>query len=104
MFLDLLAVKMILRFIAHPAVWFVLLSLPFLLAMTAAAGWSFYQYSVPQEGAALVVVPSVTLLLGFASASLLTVGMLAELVVRFGDYRETDPILTAVETRDSRLR
>lgn len=100
--LDLLTVKMILRFIAHPAIWFVLLGLPFLLAMTATAAVSFYQYLTPQQGQALIVVPSITLLLGFAATNLLTVGMLAELVVRFGDYKETDPIVTTVEQARSR--
>ena len=33
-----------------------------------------------------------------AAGNLILLGMFAELVVRTGDYRETEPILTRIET------
>ncbi len=97
-FLDLLAIKMILRFIAHPATWFALLSFPFGLATIAAGSLSLYLYAASQDQELAIVAPSITLLFSFTFANLLTVGMLGELIVRVGDYSETDPIIASVES------
>jgi hypothetical protein len=43
------------------------------------------------------VLPSITILVSFAALNLLATGLFAELVVSFGDYRETDPIVVRVE-------
>jgi hypothetical protein len=40
-----------------------------------------------------VVFPSATVLLAFASVHLLLIGMVAELVVQVGDYREGESIV-----------
>ncbi len=97
--LDLLTVKMLLRFATHPAAWFAILGFPFALAALVTTAASVYLYATAAGEGFDIVVPSVTVLLVFAAFHLLLVGMFAELVVRFGDYRETEPILTSVERR-----
>ncbi len=98
-FLDLLTVKMLLRFATHPAAWFAILGFPFVVAGGVATVLSFYLYAVAPAGEPFeIVVPSIAALLVVAAANLVLFGMFAELVVRFGDYRETEPILTRVET------
>lgn len=98
-FLDLLTVKMLLRFANHPAAWFAILGFPFVIAGLAVTALSIYLYLDAPAGAPFeIVVPAIAMLLVFASAHLVLLGMFAELVVRVGDYRETEPILTRVET------
>ncbi len=99
-FLDLLTVKMLLRFGSHPAAWFAILGLPFAVAALIAVAVSVYFYlAVPEQQAFDIVVPSISVLFVFAAAHLLLLGFFAELVVRAGDYRESEPILTSVEER-----
>ncbi len=98
-FLDLLTVKMLLRFATHPAAWFAILGFPFVVAGLAVTALSVYLYVQAPAGEPFeIVVPSIAVLLVFAAAHLVLLGMFAELVVRAGDYRETEPILTRVET------
>ena len=98
-FLDLLTVKMLLRFATHPAAWFAILGFPFVIAGGVATVLSFYLYAIAPAGEPFeIVVPSIAALLVVAAANLVLFGMFAELVVHFGDYRETEPILTRVET------
>ncbi len=99
-FLDLLTVKMLLRFATHPAAWFAILGFPFVLGGAAATVLSIYLYLESPAGEPFeIVVPAIAALLVFAAAHLVLLGMFAELVVRVGDYSETEPILTRVETR-----
>lgn len=98
-FLDLLAVKMLLRFVSHPAAWFAVLAFPFLVLAAVAGVGSVYLYATASSGEFPVIVPSITMLAAFAALHLLLLGMFAELVVQVGDYRETEPILTAVELK-----
>ena len=99
-FLDLLTVKMLLRFATHPAAWFAMLGFPFAVAGLVVTALSVYLYlGAPAGAPAGIVVPSIAFLLVFAAAHLVLLGMFSELVVRIGDYRETEPILTRVETR-----
>ena len=98
-FLDLLTVKMLLRFATHPAAWFAILGFPFAVAGVLVTALSAYLYLAPASGDFEIVVPSIAVLLVFAAAHLVLFGMFAELVVRTGDYRETEPIVTRVETR-----
>ncbi len=98
-FLDLLTVKMLLRFATHPAAWFAILGFPFVMGGAAVTALSFYLYlNAPLGEPFEIVVPSIAALLVLAAAHLVLLGMFAELVVRVGDYRETEPILTRVET------
>ncbi len=99
-FLDLLTVKMLLRFATHPAAWFAIIGFPFVIAGGVATLLSIYLYLEAPAGEPFeIVVPAIAVLLVFAAAHLVLLGMFAELVVRVGDYRETEPILTRVETR-----
>lgn len=96
-FLDLLTIKMILRFSSHPAVWFVVLGLPLLAATLVSAGLSLIHYLTSPGGEAAVILPAVTVLLLLASGNLLLFGMFAELVVRTGNFQEAESILTRIE-------
>jgi glycosyltransferase involved in cell wall biosynthesis len=96
-FLDLLTVKMLLGFITRPAAWFGLLALPFAAASLAAAlgaGYIYLIYLQRTPGSPYpIVFPSMAILFAVAAAHLLAVGMLAELVVKVGDFREKDAVL-----------
>lgn len=97
-FLDLLTVKMLLGFTTRPAVWFGLLSLPFLLGTLLAFGISVYRHMtlLPHMQYSLVF-PSATLLFAFAFAHLIILGVLAELVVKVGDFKQKDTILAIAD-------
>jgi glycosyltransferase involved in cell wall biosynthesis len=93
-FLDLLTVKMLLGFITRPAAWFGLLALPFMGATLLASLGAGYSYLTLSPGKDYpIVFPSMALLFAVAAAHLLAVGMLAELVVKVGDFREKDAVL-----------
>jgi len=93
-FSDLFAIKMITGFTTRPSLWFGLLSVPFFLLGAAFLGLSAYHYWLHAGSPGTsVVYPSVTVLLVFASMHLLLVGMIAELVIRVGDYRESESIV-----------
>lgn len=95
--LDLLTLKMLLRFIAHPAAWFALLAMPFAAAMAAAVATGLWLHALDRSS---LVLPGVALLCCFAAVHLLLAGMFAELVVRVGDYRESHPILVLPTSRE----
>jgi len=97
-FLDLLTVKMLLGFTTRPALWFGLLSLPFLIGMMLAFATSVYVHYVwtPFNEYPLVF-PAATLLFAFAFAHLIVIGFFAELVVKVGDFKEVEAVLAAVE-------
>src|SRR5215210_8683475 len=98
-FLDLLTVKMLLGFTTRPALWFGLLSLPFLIGTLLAFATSVYVHFVwtPFHDYPLVF-PAATILFAFAFAHLIVIGFFAELVVKFGDFKESEAVLAAVET------
>jgi len=97
-FLDLLTVKMLLGFTTRPAAYFALLAVPFLGGALAALAVSVYLHLIMQPGAAYpLVFPAITILLTFASAHLLVVGVFAELVVKTGDFKETAALLSVVD-------
>ena len=97
-FLDLLTVKMLLGFITRPALWFGLLSLPFLIGMLLSFATSAYVHLVwtPHNDYPLVF-PTATLLFAFAFAHLIVLGFFAELVVKVGDFKEVEAVLAVVE-------
>jgi len=98
-FLDLLTVKMLLGFITRPALWFGLLSLPFLAGTLLAFATSVYVHFVwtPFNDYPLVF-PAATLLFAFAFAHLIVIGFFAELIVKVGDFKEVESILAVVES------
>ena len=92
--LDLVALKMVLRFASHPSVWFALLSVPFLIAAVLAGAYSVLQsFNVGTAAEPVIVPPSIALSAAFMAVYLFLLGLFAELVVRHGDFRETDPLL-----------
>jgi glycosyltransferase involved in cell wall biosynthesis len=97
-FLDLLTIKMLLGFTTRPALWFGVLSLPFLAATLLAACISLYIELTLLPGMDHpVIFPSITLLFAFAFAHLILVGIFSELVVKMGDFKESDTVLSAVD-------
>jgi glycosyltransferase involved in cell wall biosynthesis len=97
-FLDLLTVKMLLGFITRPAVWFGLLSLPFLAGALLSFGVSVYNLGTLRPGMDVsLVFPSVTILFAVAFAHLILIGLFAELVVKVGDFKEIEALLARVD-------
>jgi glycosyltransferase involved in cell wall biosynthesis len=94
---DLLVIKTLTGFSKRPSLWFGLLSLPFLFATVAGlvASALVYARSKPDEPMPLVY-PGATLLFGFAFMSLLTLGLLTELVVATGRFHESEVLVTEV--------
>jgi glycosyltransferase involved in cell wall biosynthesis len=93
-FLDLLTVKMLLGFKTRPALGFSLLGLPFLLAALLTFAISVYRHVTLLPGMKYsMVFPSATLLFAFAFVHLILLGIFAELVVKVGDYKESETIL-----------
>ena len=97
-FLDLLTIKMLLSFTTRPAAWFGLLSVPFLVGTMLALAISVYRHLtiLPYMPYSLVF-PSITVLFAFAFAHLIILGVFAELVVKVGDFKQTDTILAVVD-------
>lgn len=97
-FLDLLTVKMLLGFITRPAVWFGLLSLPFLGGALLALAVSVHNLGTLRPGMDIsLVFPSVTILFAVAFAHLILIGLFAELVVKVGDFKEIEALLARVD-------
>jgi glycosyltransferase involved in cell wall biosynthesis len=98
-FLDLLTIKMLLGFTTRPAAWFGLLSLPFLVGTLLALAISVYIHVTLQPGMSYpLVFPSITILFAFAFAHLLLLGIFSELVVKVGDFKEIEAVLSAVQS------
>jgi glycosyltransferase involved in cell wall biosynthesis len=98
--LDLAALKMLLRFSSHPAVWFAILGTPFALLGIGAALASFYLYAA--AGDYPIVAISISLITTFVAIHLVLFGMIAELVVRLGDFRETASLLLRIREKERR--
>ena len=64
------------------------------MALLASGAVSLVLYASPDTVSDFpVVVPAVTALSAFAAFHLLLLGMFAELVVKAGDFRESDPVV-----------
>lgn len=95
-FLDLLTVKMLLQFTTRPVKWFGILAFPFFVGMLLAFAASVaIDLNLSQAQKYPLVFPSITILCAFAFAHLVIVGIFSELVVRVGDFRETDAVLAS---------
>jgi glycosyltransferase involved in cell wall biosynthesis len=97
-FLDLLTVKMLLGFTTRPATWFGMLSLPFLAGALLAFAISVYIHlTLPAGERYPLIFPSIAILFTVAFAHLILIGIFAELVVKVGDFRETDAVMAVVD-------
>jgi len=96
---DLLVVKMLTRFASRSTLWFATASLPFQALALLFLVLSAVKYLKAWDGGATlpIVFPGVALLSAFAALHLVLLGMVGELVVRTGDYREGESILVAEE-------
>lgn len=95
-FLDLLTVKMLLHFTTRPVKWFGMLAFPFFVGMLLAFAASVaIHLDLSRAQKYPLVFPSITILCAFAFAHLVIVGIFSELVVRMGDFRETDAVLAS---------
>ena len=83
--LDIATVKMISGFSSRPGLWFGLLTLPCLMlgASSLLVAGGFYLHSLIAEW---VVMSTVSFLLLFLAAHLLSLGVIGELFVKTGDY------------------
>ena len=89
---DLWTIKMIVGFISTPARWFAILGLPWLLlagASLAMTVWLYFGAAVEDVG---IVPPVVTALFTFAFLHVVFLGVISELALRTGEYRESDII------------
>ena len=68
--------KMLLRFVTHPAAWFAILSGPFVLAACVVGIMSLVGYAAVESGAGgPIVLPSITVVCVFAAGHLLLIGI-----------------------------
>jgi glycosyltransferase involved in cell wall biosynthesis len=95
-FLDLVTVKMLLQFTTRPVKWFGILAFPFFVGMLLAFAASVAVHLHLSEAQKYpLVFPSIAILCAFAFAHLVIVGVFSELVVRTGDFRETDAVVAS---------
>ncbi|HYG61527.1 MAG TPA: glycosyltransferase family 2 protein [Thermoanaerobaculia bacterium] len=98
-FLDLLTIKMLLGFTTRPALWFGLLSLPFLVGTLLALIISVYIHVTLLPGMDYpIIFPSVTILFAVAFVHLILLGVFSELVVKVGDFKESEAVLSALDS------
>ncbi len=95
--LDLITMVMITRFAMRPGLWFGSISLPFFVLMMISMVLAAIQVmGAPPDGETSIVYTGATLLLGFAFGNFLLLAFIGELVLRTGDYRETETVLVDV--------
>lgn len=98
-FLDLLTIRMLLGFTTRPAKWFAVLAVPFFFGMLLALAASvLVHFGVSPGEKYPLVFPAITILCAFAFAHLTFVGVFSELVVRVGDFKETDAVLASLDS------
>lgn len=84
--LDLITVKLLIRFSPHPGHWFGIFSVPFWLSGFMFGVWSIKLALQPRVEYFPVIIPSLCFLMFFSAFYLLLLGFLSELVVRAGSY------------------
>lgn len=87
--LDLMVIKTVTSFASRPMLWFVMLSLPLLLAAAIMFGYSLYAVLSGRAPLSLPVAGSGVILLSSVSV-LMCAGAIAELIYRTGDVRELE--------------
>lgn len=92
--LDIMTVKMLTGFTNHPICWFGLLSLPFLLFGTFFLFLSLNSYfNVDNMNSFPVIYPSMCVLLYFIFINFIILGLLGEMIVSEGDFKQSDAIM-----------
>lgn len=90
---DLWTIKMIVGFVSRPVRWFAILGLPWLLLSSISLGvTSWFYLTAPPTEPVGVVAPVITALFTFAFLHVVLLGVISELALRTGEYRETDII------------
>ncbi len=91
--LDLMVIKMIVSFMSRPAHWFGVLSLPFFVLSFGVLAFGVIASGGqgPEEVAGnTVIYSSISFLLFFVFIHFLAAGLLAELILRTGDYHPNE--------------
>ena len=90
-FLDMFTVKMLVGFSTRPALWFVVLSIPFLIlgSVFGIISVEFYLDLTVFESLPLVF-PSISFLFFFISAHLLLLGFISEMIVKTDNVKMKD--------------
>jgi glycosyltransferase involved in cell wall biosynthesis len=89
---DLWTIKMIVGFITRPARWFAILGLPWLLLAGASLGMTLWLYLGRAVDDVGIVPPVITALFAFAFLHVVLLGVISELVLLTGEYRESEII------------
>jgi glycosyltransferase involved in cell wall biosynthesis len=99
--LDIVTIKMITGFASRPVLWFGLLSLPVLLAASGALAVASLALfgEAPERG---LVNSTVSFLLFFLAAHLISFGVIGELVMHTGSYSPQTMALPSVESLEVR--
>ena len=84
--LDLIAVKLLIRFSPNPGHWFGTFSAPFWFLGFALGIWSIKQTLTPGLVNFPIIVPALCFLMFFSAFYLVLLGLLSELVVKTGSY------------------
>jgi glycosyltransferase involved in cell wall biosynthesis len=87
--LDLIAVKLLIRFSPSPGHWFGIFSVPFWCLGLAFGIWSIKLALGPRLIYFPIVVPSLCFLMFFSAFYFVVLGLLSELVVKTGSYNIT---------------
>jgi glycosyltransferase involved in cell wall biosynthesis len=84
--LDLIAVKLLIRFSPNPGHWFGIFSVPFWLLGFVLGLWSIKLALTPHVGYFPIVIPALCFLMFCSAFYLVLLGLLSELVVKTGSY------------------
>lgn len=84
--LDLIAVKLLIRFSPNPGHWFGIFSAPFWLLGLVFGVWSIKLAYMPHQAYFPIVIPVLCFLMFCSAFYLVLLGLLSELVVKTGSY------------------
>lgn len=90
-FLDMFTIKMLIGFSAKPALWFGVLSIPFLILGSVSAIIAIKFYLNPTVFDSLpIVFPSISFLFFYLSTHLLLLGFISEMIVKTANGKKKD--------------
>jgi glycosyltransferase involved in cell wall biosynthesis len=95
-FLDLITVKLLIRFSPNPGHWFAIFSAPFWILGLVLGGWSVHLALARDLAYFPIVIPALCFLMFFSAFFLVLLGLLSELVVKTGSYHITRDSLAMV--------
>jgi glycosyltransferase involved in cell wall biosynthesis len=84
--LDLVTVKLLIRFSPNPGHWFGIFSLPFWIIGSFIGLWSVHAALRPHPEGFSIVLPALGVVILFSAFFLVLLGLLGELVVKTGSY------------------